>query len=368
VPFCSAICPYCDFAVVKGREAEQGRRYVDGLLHEAELWRSSEPFDTLYLGGGTPSWLQPEELDRLFRGLAERLPMAESLWVSMEANPEDVSSSSVRAWREIGVDFLSLGVQALDDESLRFLGRRHRAEQARRSIELALEGDSPVVSVDLIYSLPRQTSADWVATLEEVAALGPSHLSCYELTYHRGTPFGDAAARGRLRVLGEERRAENFELTHRTLEGLGYLGYEVSNFARSAEHRSRHNQKYWYHVPYLGLGVSAHSFDGRRRWWNRRSLDDWYRAVEAGELPRAEIETLDDRSLALEILMLGLRTREGIDLDRFARRFDHDLLKASAGPLERLEARGLARLAGGRLALTLAGRAITESIAVELAP
>ncbi|MGH9337325.1 MAG: radical SAM family heme chaperone HemW, partial [Vicinamibacteria bacterium] len=275
VPFCSAICPYCDFAVNLGTEARRAR-YADALLSEVALRPMPEtPFDTLYFGGGTPSALSGESVRRIVSELSSRGWLASGCRIYLEANPEDASAESLAALREAGVSTLSLGVQSLDPESLRFLGRRHTAEEARLSIALARESGFETVSIDLIYGLPGQTEDRWRRDLEAVLGLSADHLSCYQLTIHEGTFFGRFRREGSLVESPGELQGDLFRLTHRTLEAAGYEGYEASNFSRSPEHRSRHNEKYWSHTPYLGLGPSAHSFDGRTRSWNERSFFAW---------------------------------------------------------------------------------------------
>lgn len=274
-----------------------------------------------------------------------------------------MTPESVRAWRELGVRFLSLGIQSFDAEALRFLGRRHTPEEARRSVELARAAGFDTVSIDLIYGLSGQTLEDWRRVLEEAVALEPDHLSCYQLTIHEGTPFGFRLARGKMTELPEESQGELFLFTHEFLRDAGIPGYEVSNFARSPEHRSRHNQKYWHHVPYLGLGPSAHSFSGNRRWWNERKINPYEARIEAGERPVAGSEELAPRDLALEAVMLGLRTVDGIDLDVYRDRYGVDLLKRNEPLVERLVREGLLRIEGGRLVPTLAGLAVTDSLA-----
>jgi putative oxygen-independent coproporphyrinogen III oxidase len=359
IPFCSAICPYCDFAVLTGGP-ERRERFTDHLVSEIGLWSTDAgPFqgiDTVYFGGGTPSALTPDQLSRIVEAAKASLPVQEDAWIFLEANPEDVTAESVRAWREIGVRTLSLGIQSFEADALSFLGRRHSPEQARRSIELAREAGFHTVAFDLIYGLPGQTPDDWRRTLATAVSLQPDHLSCYQLTIHEGTPFGFRLARGKLTEAPEETQADLFLLTHTFLRDAGWPGYEVSNFARSPEHRSRHNRKYWDHTPYLGVGPSAHSFSGNRRWWNERKIKPYEARIAAGARPVAGGEELTAEDLALEALMLGLRTAEGIDLERFRRRYGVDL-----GMPERLE--GLLKVEDGRLVPTLEGWAVADTLA-----
>jgi oxygen-independent coproporphyrinogen-3 oxidase len=366
VPFCSAICPYCDFAVLTGGP-ERRRRFADHLISEISLWSADrsafDSIDTIYFGGGTPSALAPEDIGRILDSARGNLSIQDRAWVSFEANPEDVNPASVRAWRALGVRFLSLGIQSFDEDALRFLGRRHSPEEARQSVETARAAGFDTISIDLIYGLPGQPFEIWRRTLEQAVALQPDHISCYQLTFHEGTPFGFRLAKGQMSELPEEAQGDIFLFTHEFLRDQGYPAYEVSNFARSPEHRSRHNQKYWHHVPYLGLGPSAHSFSGTRRWWNERKLGPYEKRIEAGERPVAGSEELTREDLALEALMLGLRTADGIDLGAFQQRYGVDLGKRNEPLIERLVREKLLRIEGDLLIPTLDGLAVADSLA-----
>jgi coproporphyrinogen III oxidase-like Fe-S oxidoreductase len=361
-------------------------------------WPHREPFDTVYLGGGTPTELPADELARLFAALGAALPVSGDAWISLEANPEDVTPASCAAWRALGVRTLSLGVQSFRDEELRFLGRAHRGEDARRALETALAAGFPIVSVDLIFGLPGQTPADLGASLEVVRSLEPPHVSGYQLTLHQGTPFGFRHARGQLAELPEPAQAALFRHLHETLAATGWAAYEVSNFARSPADRSRHNRKYWRHLPYLGLGPSAHSLAWAAgddppetdaaahhradrgtanavpnppapvqatRFWNERKTPPWERRIAASGRAVAGSERLEPRQLALEALLLGLRTTDGVDLVWVRERTGCDLLGPNAALCEQLVREGLLdeRALPDRLCLSLAGLAVADGLA-----
>ncbi len=372
VPFCSAICPYCDFAVARGA-AEDRERFVEALVEEIERRSSGGEagfwagrFDTVYFGGGTPSALSLEQLGAVRGRLVAAFVVDPDAEWTIEVNPEDASPESLAGWRELGFDRISLGLQALDDRALRFLGRRHDAGEAWASVERAREAGFRSVSVDLIYSLPGFGADWWLRTLDEAAALGPDHISCYELTIYAGTPFGRRRDAGRLQETGEDERAGNFVATHRRLAELGYEGYEVSNFARTERDRSRHNRKYWRHQPYLGLGPSSHSFAGRSRWWNVASWRNWSAALAGGggSLVAGREELTDDQ-LLLEAVMMGLRQRSGIDCAALERRFGSDPSVGNGGRIEVWEKAGWLRVAGRRLTPTLEGMARADRLAAE---
>ncbi len=376
------------------------QRFVSRLVEEVALaareWRDPRPFDTVYFGGGTPSQLSAEELGRVLEACRAHLTFeAPAPWVFLEANPEDVTPEACAAWRALGVRTLSLGVQSFSDEALRFLGRRHSGRQARAVGETALAAGFDTVSIDLIYGVRGQTADDWRRELEAAVALGPQHLSCYQLTIHPRTRFGVQAKHGQLSELPEDDQATLFELTHRFLADAGWPAYEVSNFARGPAHQSKHNRKYWDHTPYLGLGPSAHSLAAAevsfarrgeapprssstvrfadasgpaRRWWNERGTPRWEKRLAVGERPIEAQELLGPKDLAAEALLLGLRTTAGIDLDGLRARYGVDLLAANDTLVARLVDEGRIVLrtdqGGGQwLVPTLSGMAVADGLA-----
>jgi oxygen-independent coproporphyrinogen-3 oxidase len=332
----------------------------------------------MYFGGGTPSLLPADDLERVIGACRSCLAL-EAPWVFLEANPEDVAPDACAAWRRLGVRTLSLGVQSFSDEALAFLGRRHDAARARAAVQTALAAGFDTVSVDLIFGLPGQAPEAWRRELEAAVALEPAHLSCYQLTVNARTRFGVAARRGQLREMPEENQALLFALTHRVLADAGFHAYEVSNFARGREHESRHNRKYWDHTPYLGLGPSAHSLaveeesatPSARRWWNEPSTPRWEGRVAAGEWPVEGEESLGPKALAAEEVMLGLRTAAGVDLDAFAARYGVELLAANEALVGRLVAEGHLSVEAGpggvrRLVPTVSGLALADGMAAAL--
>jgi oxygen-independent coproporphyrinogen-3 oxidase len=363
VPFCTSVCPYCDFAVTIAGQ-ERRRAWVDGVVREAEMYSDIElAFDTVYLGGGTPSSLDPKQLHQIVDGLRHHLDVDRQAELFLEVNPEDVSEDNAAAWNDLDVRFVSLGVQSFDNEDLAFLGRRHSADDARRAAETLCETGFGTVSVDLIYGLEGRSENHWRRQLEFALDLGVDHLSCYQLTVHAGTVLGRRVATGSAREVGGEGLSNLFFLTHQLLADAGFEGYEVSNFASAPEHRSGHNQKYWDHTPYLGLGPSAHSFAGDRRWWNRRKLRLWQTAVAEGRMPIEGEERPSKEQLVLEALMLGFRTAAGVDLDRLHDRFGIDLRAENEDVVDQLCASGHIEIDGSRLKPTLAGLAIADTLA-----
>ena len=385
VPFCSRICPYCDFAVTPlGRPGGPAfERYRRALLREVERRALPLGADTAYFGGGTPSLAPAGFFAEIVSALEASGLVAPSPFVVVEANPEDLARNRglARQWAREGVSGVSLGAQSLDDRRLRFLGRAHTGAEVRTAVSRLAEAAIPWVSLDLIYGTAGQAMEALRAELVEAASLpGLTHISAYELTVEPATPFGRRAAAGERLGARAGEGAGLFRTVHQTLASRGFPAYEASNFAAAPEHRSRHNRKYWSGARYLGLGPSAHSFAPGRgeRSWNHRSPGAWQAALDRGESPTAGRETLAPADRALEELFLRLRTTAGLDLDGFASRYGEAVVAANRTLFAGWEARGLVRrevrreLPGertgrpARLAPTLSGLALADALAREV--
>ena len=315
IPFCLTKCPYCDFFSITDLSLVDD--FLDALAREASLYSDRfHRFDTLYIGGGTPSILSPHQMSRLLSSLRFRFQLDPSCEVTVEINPDDASPERFHALAAEGVNRLSIGVQSFRDKDLAFLKRRHNVSAARQAIEGALEAGFENLSIDLMYPLPGQTKRTWLTSLGQAVAYPISHLSCYQLTIEERTPFGQMRKEGKLKTVGEGRESELFLLTSQFLEEQGFVHYEVSNYARATQAPrpfSRHNTKYWTHAPYLGLGPAAHSFDGvSARWWNDRSVQEYCESLREGRYPTAGHEDLTAEQLRLERLYLGFRTKIGV--------------------------------------------------------
>lgn len=356
VPFCRTKCPYCDFYSVTSPSLVS--EWMDGLRKEALLYKDRfTAFDSLYLGGGTPTLLAGRELTTLMDGLFRHLTFSPDTEITIEANPDDITLEKLALLRDLGTNRISLGVQSFDDRELQYLGRRHTARQTEKALEWIRTSGFTNVGVDLMYGFTGQTEASWVQTMKHALDFKPEHLSCYQMTFEEGTPFGKMLAEGRIEPLGEEKERDFFLLTSRFLEEHGYLHYEISNFARSEEFFSRHNQKYWQHVPYLGLGPSAHSFQDGVRWWNYRSIRRFCRALADGKLPVDGTETLSTEQLRLESLYLGFRTRDGVSIKTL-----HNSSPRSDEILSRLQKSGLVRVLKNRALPTREGFAVADRL------
>jgi putative oxygen-independent coproporphyrinogen III oxidase len=357
VPFCQRKCPYCDFA--SGTDLAMVADWLRAIRQEMGFYRDFAPrFDTLYLGGGTPSLLTTEQLAVLLESLQGHFTFAPDTEITLEANPDDLTLEILKNYLKLGVNRLSLGVQSFHDQELAFLGRRHDAAQARQALAWAREAGFANLGLDLIYGLPGQTVDQWQRNLETALSFLPEHLSCYQLTLEAGTPLARRQAEGQFQPLPEETEREFFLFTSRFLEDQGYLHYEISNFARGHENRSRHNGKYWNHTPYLGLGPAAHSFRDGRRWWNYRSLQDYCQALNQGYAPVADEETLTPEQTRLEALYLGLRTREGVDLELMAN------VQRTKTVMQEIVRAGLAEVRDDRLRPTREGLVVAVRLAL----
>lgn len=338
VPFCERVCPYCDFAVVAARTlpAARERGYVDALLRELErrapaferVDGSVRPLASLYFGGGTPSLLTPESIARLVAAVTETFPDGGDAEVTLEVNPSTVERARLPAFRAAGVNRLSIGVQSFSDATLKRLGRAHRADESRATLDAARKAGFNNVSLDLIAAAPGQRLGDLERELDEVLAFAPEHVSAYQLTIEPGTPFEQAAQRGQLALADED---EAIRMLERVAERFGAAGlprYEISSFARPGR-TSRHNRRYWERGAVLAIGVGACSYEppsagaphGIRR-ANVRALDDYLARIAAGESADAEPpERLDAAAARGEAAFLALRTAAGLAAEAFRAEF-----------------------------------------------
>jgi oxygen-independent coproporphyrinogen-3 oxidase len=360
-PFCKSKCPYCDFNSHVRAEIDEAR-WRRALLAELDHYAALAPGRTvtsIFFGGGTPSLMAPATVAALIDRIAGRWRVVDDVEITLEANPTSVEAARFRDLRAAGVNRASLGVQALDDGALRFLGRGHDREEAIAAVEIARRAFDRY-SFDLIYARPGQSVAAWEAELAAALALAGDHLSLYQLTIEPGTAFATAAARGALRIPEEELAAELFEATQQRLEAHGLAAYEISNHARPGG-ACRHNLVYWRYGDYAGIGPGAHgrlTLDGARHATRqRRAPETWLKAVEAQghgteeALPLAPSEQLE------EMLMMGLRLAEGIPRTRFGAVVGMTLEAAlPPAPLADLLAGGFLTLDDDRLAATAAGR------------
>lgn len=363
IPFCEIKCRYCDFFSVT--ELSRITDFLDAICREMNLrGKVFKFFDTLYIGGGTPSVLRPDQLNRLLEHLHQHFTISKEAEITLEANPADISVSVMKELRSLGINRLNIGVQSFDNHILEFLGRRHNGRQAIRAIEASLQAGFGNFGIDLIYGIPGQKRNTWIKTLEQALTFQIPHLSCYQLTVEPETPLGQSYKKGLILTPDNDELFELFMDTSEFLEKAGYCHYEVSNFARGDSRISRHNSKYWHHIPYLGLGPSAHSFDGEKRWMNVRSLEDYIQRLNQGKLPMEFCENLTREELQFEALFLGFRTSAGIDLDDFEEKFGWNLWSVKERDYELLLDAGHLKIVNGRLQPTRTGMALADSLAL----
>lgn len=305
IPFCKRRCAYCDFfsTTLLERRAE----YIEALLKEIKERKNEagEPIRTIYLGGGTPSTLEAGDVARIL----ETIGTEEAEEITMEANPGDITLEYLQAIRATGVNRLSIGIQSFNNDLLQLIGRRHNAEQAIAAVHMAQEAGFDNLSIDLMYALPTQTMAQWKADIETALQLNVQHISSYGLMYEEGTALTQRVTAGELSPIDEEKELAMYDYLCQRLKEAGFAHYEVSNFALP-NRQAKHNSSYWNGTPYIGVGAGAHSYIGRVRSWNPEDLEAYISGIKAGTLQR-ESETLTDKDIYNERIMLGLRTSQG---------------------------------------------------------
>lgn len=302
IPFCKKRCLYCDF--FSTTQLERRAEYITAVLKEIEARKeeANEPIETVYLGGGTPSTLPTEAIQRILKAIDA--PNAKE--VTMELNPGDASLEYLQALRRIGINRLSIGIQSFKDNLLSLIGRRHNAQQAIEAVRMAQKAGFDNISIDLIYALPTQTMEQWKEDIETALRLNIQHISCYGLMYEEGTILTQRLETGQIEAIDEETENKMYDYLCERLKQAGFVHYEVSNFALPGK-EAQHNSAYWNGTPYIGIGAGAHSYVGNTRSWNPSDLD----AYIAGTFVR-ESETLSEKDRYNERMMLGLRTNKGV--------------------------------------------------------
>jgi oxygen-independent coproporphyrinogen III oxidase len=372
IPFCVRKCPYCDFYSITDGSLHSA--FMDALVSEMRMTRDRNvTFDTLYMGGGTPSVLDTKTIGKIIdtaRQSCEILPHAE---ITLEVNPGTVGLTQFEGYRCSGVNRINIGVQSFDPMNLQFLGRIHSVDDAHAAVTRARKAGFENLGLDLIYGIPNQTKTSWLRDLKFAVESEPQHLSCYMLSFEPGTPLYRDLKKNRLKPLAESQVCGLFETTLEFLDTHGYVQYEISNFARerlnssglksAGCNRSRHNLKYWNFIPYMGLGPSAHSFLEPERYWNCANVKKYIQDLDAGRLPRAGEERLSMEQLMIEAIYLGLRQTKGIFIDVFDKKFGVSFEIMFEDTIELLESKGLIEVSLNRCALTSRGMLYLDSIA-----
>lgn len=365
VPFCRKRCLYCDF--YSNTDMGYRKAYLSALVREMELRKNyleGETLETIYLGGGTPSQLSAKDLGRIFEAICRLFPLAKEMEITLEANPDDMTPAYAAALRSLPVNRISMGVQSFDAADLKFLNRRHGREEALRAVRLCRENHLYNISIDLIYGLPGQTPGKWQKNLDEALRLDVPHISAYHLAYEEGTALRRLLEAGKITPADEETSLALFSLLVENLSAAGYLHYEISNFARPGWH-ARHNSSYWTGKKYLGIGPSAHSYNGTGREWNIGSLPEWIKGIQTGK-PSLGNERLDENTCYNEYVMTHLRTMWGIDLDELSGKFGEKKLKHCLETARPYEKRNMLLQKDGKLTLTKEGIFVSDGIIRDL--
>lgn len=365
IPFCKQACYYCDFHFSTNMESRT--ELVNALVTEIQLQKDylqGENIRTIYLGGGTPSLLTPEELTFVLKSIRDEFSVNEDCEVTLEANPDDLSFPKLVSLKELGINRLSIGIQSFDDEVLKYLNRSHNSAAAVQSVQDARKAGFRNISIDLIYAIPSQSDKAWKRNITKALAVEPEHISAYSLTIEKQTVFGRWADKGKLKPSSEESAAVQMETLISMLEESGFLHYEISNFCKPG-FVSRHNSSYWKQEKYLGLGPSAHSFNGVSRQYNVSNNHIYIRSILEGKIP-FESEVLSNADKVNEYIMTGLRTSWGVSISRLKNEFGFDLLADQKEFVSNLLNRKLATIENDIFKLTTSGRLLADKISSDL--
>jgi oxygen-independent coproporphyrinogen-3 oxidase len=364
IPFCKQACHYCDFHFSTNLQLLSS--VVESIVLEMELrkdYLKGEAVDTVYFGGGTPSLLPATALEKILDQVARIFP-GKRLETTLEANPDDLDPNSLATWKSLGIDRLSLGIQSFQEEILTAYNRAHTAQQAKEAIQLGRAAGFEKFSIDLIYGFPHASHGLWKKDLKEALLLDPGHISAYSLTLEPKTTFGNWAKKGKFIPAEEEFVAQQFEWLQEQCDQAGYQQYEISNFSRP-DQVAIHNSNYWKRIPYLGIGPSAHSFDGNARGYNPPSNPSYVQTLAAGKLPFV-VEKLEKEEMINEEILTSLRTAWGLDTESLADRYQLDLLQIKEPSIAKLSALGMIHTEGKMLTLTRKGQLLADSIATEI--
>ena len=363
IPFCKQACHYCDFHFSTNQD--QRTRLCQAIAKEINLQHSyldNEPIHTLYFGGGTPSLLSGEELNIIFESVHSHFVVDDDAEVTMEVNPDDLTTDKLKELKNFGVNRLSVGIQSFNNPTLTFFNRAHSGEQAIESIHRARTAGFDNISIDLIYSVPGQAEDIWKKDIEQAVALQPEHISSYSLTIEEKTAFGKWQKTGRIKPLDENKAVADFEVLMDMLNSSGYEHYEISNFSKPGFH-SKHNSSYWRQRKYLGLGPSAHSYNGKTRQFNVANNSHYINAIIKGEVP-FEIEQLSRENKINEYIITTLRTKWGCDLSYLEKNFGYSIFETPI--LQKLLVQELIVLNKTIMTLTKKGKMLADQVAIEL--
>jgi oxygen-independent coproporphyrinogen III oxidase len=368
VPFCKSLCRYCDFYSKIARPGEIDR-YIEALEFEATLRAktifSAFNYDSIFIGGGTPSLLSQIQITSLFKLIRSNFNILSDTEITIECNPSSLNAEMIQYYHDIGINRISLGVQSFNDGHLERLGRLQDSKEARESVVLIRKAGFENIGLDLIYGLPEQTLLEWQDDIKEAIKLEPAHISAYNLIIEQETPFGKLFEEGRLKLPSEDVQNLMYDLLNKMLFDSGYSRYEISNFARPG-FECRHNLKYWHLEPYLGLGPAAVSFDGTARYKNISDLPAYLKAARWMELPPHEVEPLDNSKLREEMIMMGLRLSQGLSIIDLNKRFGYDISISKSDIISSLSKAGYIKIENGHIKLAPDTYFISDEIILKL--
>jgi oxygen-independent coproporphyrinogen-3 oxidase len=364
IPFCKKACHYCNFHFSTSRDKMPAM--VKAIEKEAELNRLylTEKIETIYFGGGTPSLLNKDEIGSILQKINELYKVDAHAEITLESNPDDINQENILAWKAAGINRLSIGIQSFFEADLRWMNRAHDAAQALQAVKIAQQNGFENITIDLIYGTPHLTDESWLQNIETALALNVPHLSCYALTVEPKTALAKMISTHQSADVDADKQARHFSLLTERLSEAGFEHYEISNFAKPG-FRSRHNSSYWQGKSYIGLGPSAHSFNGRSRQWNIANNSLYLASIENGSLPFEE-EILTDTQRLNEYIMISLRTAEGISLNIISEKFGSSHLAELMDAAQKHIARGHLVLADDQLKLTPEGKFLADGIAADL--
>lgn len=365
IPYCKKACHYCNFHF--STSTQYSDEMVQCLLTEISLqkdYTGGQAVETIYFGGGTPSLLPASDIAQLLDEIRRHFTVVPDAEITLEANPDDLTCQVLKDLRSVGVNRLSIGIQSFFEEDLKWMNRAHDALQAIECLEDAIAEGFHNISIDLIYGGPTLTDERWQQNVAKALELGIPHLSCYALTVEPGTALDHAIQRNKMPAIDPDRAAQHFEMLMRWLEAAGYEHYEISNFAKPGMH-SRHNSSYWQGKPYLGIGPSAHSFNGQSRQWNVANNSLYMQSIRKGTMP-FEKEILSPQMALNEYIMISLRTAAGCDLAAAATRFGKDQVKLLQKAADEFVQKGWMETDGQTMRLTREGKFFADGIAAAL--
>jgi oxygen-independent coproporphyrinogen-3 oxidase len=364
IPFCKKACHYCNFHFSTSLVLQKD--FTNALLSEIELQKNylDEPVSTIYFGGGTPSLMPSDQLAMVLQKLSSTFNIESKLEITLEANPDDITKDKLKEWKALGINRLSIGIQSFFEDDLQWMNRAHNAEQAINCIHLAQSEGFNNLTIDLIYGTPSLTNPHWRQNVQQAIELNIPHLSCYALTVEPKTALEKLIANKKLQPVDFDKQAVHFEMLMEQTEQAGYEHYEISNFAKPG-FESKHNSSYWKGKSYLGLGPSAHSFNGNSRQWNVANNALYIESLKNNKVP-FEKEELNNEQQLNEYIMTSLRTKKGISVNEIESRFGvASLIKLSTSAKKHLANETL-HLSDGQFTLTKKGKFLADGIAADL--